>query len=71
MVQPDGSVVGIDFAGDRINFAVNHYGNKDGIEFKRMDLRAPLDDLGRFDFIWIVLSLSTIWKGPSISSGML
>jgi 2-polyprenyl-3-methyl-5-hydroxy-6-metoxy-1,4-benzoquinol methylase len=53
MVQPGGSVVGIDFAEDRIKYAGQHYGNKDGIEFRLMDIRQPLDELGRFDFIWI------------------
>jgi SAM-dependent methyltransferase len=53
MVHPGGSVVGIDFAEDRIRFASQQYGNKSGIEFRLMDIRQSLDELGRFDFIWI------------------
>jgi ubiquinone/menaquinone biosynthesis C-methylase UbiE len=63
IVQPCGSVVGVDFAEDRINFAMKHYEDKDGIEFKRMDLREPLDDLGRFDFIWIRFVLEYYLEG--------
>ena len=63
MVQPGGSVVGIDFAQDRVDFAKKHYGNKDGIEFRCMDLMKPLDELGSFDFIWVRFVLEYYLEG--------
>lgn len=53
LVHPGGSVVGVDFAQDRIRFAEKTYGNRPGISFRCMDLRNPLDELGTFDFVWI------------------
>jgi SAM-dependent methyltransferase len=52
LVQPNGEVVGVDLAEDRIKYAENHYRNK-GIKYILRDIRAPLDDLGMFDFIWV------------------
>jgi len=63
IVQPGGSAVGIDFAGDRIQFAEKHYAGKPGIEFRCMDLRQPLDELGAFDFIWIRFVLEYYLEG--------
>jgi len=63
MVQPGGSVVGIDFAQDRIDFAHRHYGGADGIDFRCLDIRDPLDELGAFDFIWIRFVLEYYREG--------
>jgi len=63
LVQPGGTVVGIDFAEDRIRFAEKKYGGEPGIEFRLMDLRAPLDELGKFDFIWIRFVLEYYLEG--------
>ena len=52
LVQPNGEVVGVDIAEDRINHAKKHY-NKKGIKYILRDIRDPLDDLGMFDFIWV------------------
>jgi ubiquinone/menaquinone biosynthesis C-methylase UbiE len=52
LVQPYGSVVGLDGSEQRIKFAKKHYGDK-GIEFICEDIKRPLDDLGMFDFIWV------------------
>ncbi len=52
LVQPNGTVVGVDIAEERIKYAKKHY-NKKGIEYIRRDIREPLDDLGMFDFIWV------------------
>lgn len=52
LVQPGGSVVGVDFSSERVEFARKHYGGN-GAEFRRMDIREPLDELGTFDFVWI------------------
>jgi ubiquinone/menaquinone biosynthesis C-methylase UbiE len=53
MVQPGGSVTGVDFSEERLSFARRTYGNKPGLDFVMHDLRHPLDDLGRFDVIWV------------------
>jgi len=63
MIQPGGSIVGVDFAEDRLHFAQNNYGGKPGIEFRLMDLRAPLDGLGQFDFIWVRFVLEHYREG--------
>jgi ubiquinone/menaquinone biosynthesis C-methylase UbiE len=52
LVQPNGEVVGVDIAEDRIKYAKKHY-NKKGIKYILRDIRDPLDDLGMFDFIWV------------------
>jgi SAM-dependent methyltransferase len=52
LVQPNGEVVGVDIAEDRIKYAKKHY-RKQGIEYILRDIRNPLDDLGMFDFIWV------------------
>jgi len=52
LVQPGGSVIGIDFAENRIRLAEEHYAG-DGLQFQCRDIRQPLDDLGSFDFIWV------------------
>jgi ubiquinone/menaquinone biosynthesis C-methylase UbiE len=53
MIQPGGSIVGIDFSEQRINYAKDHYGKKDSIDFHVRDFRQPLIDLGEFDLIWV------------------
>ncbi|NVN91667.1 MAG: methyltransferase domain-containing protein [Desulfuromonadales bacterium] len=52
LVQPHGTIVGIDASETRIGHATAHYG-KQGIEFVRKDFYQPLVDLGTFDFIWV------------------
>jgi ubiquinone/menaquinone biosynthesis C-methylase UbiE len=52
LVQPDGEVVGVDIAENRIEYAKKHY-NRKGIKYLLRDIRKPLDDLGMFDFIWV------------------
>jgi ubiquinone/menaquinone biosynthesis C-methylase UbiE len=52
LVQPDGTAVGIDASDKRIRHAQEHY-RTEGIEFIRKDFLEPLDDLGKFDFIWV------------------
>ncbi len=53
MVQPGGSIVGIDFSEERIKYASEQYGKTSGIEFKVHDFRDSLEVLGKFDFIWV------------------
>jgi len=52
LVGPNGSVVGIDFSKNRIEYAKKHY-EKKGITFILGDIRDPLDDLGMFDLVWV------------------
>jgi SAM-dependent methyltransferase len=53
MIQPGGSIVGIDFSETRITYAEEHYGGKKGIEFYRQDLRKSMEGLGQFDLVWV------------------
>jgi ubiquinone/menaquinone biosynthesis C-methylase UbiE len=52
LVQPNGEVVGVDFAEERIKYAKKHY-NRKGIKYICRDICEPLEDLGMFDFIWV------------------
>ena len=52
LVQPGGSIIGVDISKQRIDYAQSHYQNK-GIEFYLGDIRSPLDQYGFFDFIWV------------------
>lgn len=52
LVQPGGTVVGIDASECRIEYAGHRYGNE-AINFQRRDMLQPLDDLGTFDFVWV------------------
>lgn len=53
MIQPKGSVVGVDFSEARISYAKSHYGGRKGIEFYQQDLRESMESLGEFDLIWV------------------
>jgi len=53
MIQPEGSIVGIDFSEARILYAQEHYGGKNSIEFCRQDLRKSMEGLGDFDLVWV------------------
>jgi len=53
MVRPDGSVLGIDYSEERINYSKQHYGEKGGIDFQVHDPRKPLKNIGLFDLIWV------------------
>ncbi len=53
MIQPQGSIVGIDFSEQRISYAQGHYGGKEGITFSLQNLCEPMDTLGEFDLIWV------------------
>jgi len=48
----EGEVVGVDRSVDRINFAREKYISP-GLSFSQKDLFDTLDDLGKFDFIWV------------------
>jgi SAM-dependent methyltransferase len=53
LIEPSGSIAGIDFSESRIQYATNNYGDKEGIEFHLRDLREPMEEMGQFDFIWV------------------
>lgn len=53
MVQPAGSILGIDYSQDRIDYANKHYGGREGIDFLVHDLTDPLSGVGLFDIIWV------------------
>ena len=67
MVQPGGSVVGVDYSSERIAYAGKHYGGKEGIAFLSRDLTEPLHGIGQFDLIWVRFVLEYYRKeSPSI-----
>ena len=67
MVQPGGSVVGVDYSSERIAYAGKHYGGKEGIAFLSRDLTGPLHGIGQFDLIWVRFVLEYYRKeSPSI-----
>jgi len=53
MIQPGGTVVGVDYSEDRIRYAREHYGRDGEVDFHICDLRGDLGDLGQFDIIWV------------------
>lgn len=52
LVQPGGTIIGVDGSEKRIEYAKKHYGIE-GIELKCKDIQKPLDNLGTFDFVWV------------------
>ena len=52
LVQPGGTVVGVDGSTERLAYAQEKYG-REGIEFIQANLTQPLDHLGEFDFVWV------------------
>jgi len=52
LVQPGGTVVGVDGSEKRIEYAKKYYA-VEGIEFKCKDIQKQLDDLGTFDLVWV------------------
>jgi len=52
IVQPQGSVVGVDISENRISYAKRNYSGR-GIKYVCRDIRLPLNDLGMFDFLWV------------------
>jgi len=53
MVQPGGTVVGVDYSEDRIRYAREHYGRDGKIDFHLRSLTGAFDGIGQFDIIWV------------------
>lgn len=52
LIQPGGNIVGIDASASRIRHANQHH-QQEGIGFVCQDFYQELDQLGRFDFVWV------------------
>lgn len=63
LVHPDGEAVGVDIAESRIIYARSFYGGKKQIKFDVRDVRLPMEDLGKFDFIWVRFVLEYYREG--------
>ncbi len=71
MVQPGGSIVGVDYSAERIAYAEKHYGGKEGIDFFVGDFTKSLGNLGQFDLIWVRFVLEYYRKeSPDIMRNM-
>ncbi|MBW2651112.1 MAG: methyltransferase domain-containing protein, partial [Deltaproteobacteria bacterium] len=53
MVQPGGTIVGVDYSEDRIRYAREHYGRDGEVDFHLRDLTGDLAGIGQFDIIWV------------------
>jgi ubiquinone/menaquinone biosynthesis C-methylase UbiE len=63
MIQPGGSITGVDFSESRIAYAKEHYGGTKSIEFYLQDLQESMEWLGEFDLIWVRFVLEYYRKG--------
>jgi len=52
-IHPGGSILGVDYSRERIDYAKKRHSHKSGIDFRVHDLRDPLEDAGLFDLIWV------------------
>ena len=64
LVQPGGTIAGLDASETRMEHARRLYGC-DGVEFICRDITRPLVDVGRFDFIWVRFLLEYHRSGAS------
>jgi ubiquinone/menaquinone biosynthesis C-methylase UbiE len=62
MVQPGGYVLGVDFSEERIAYAREEFGSKEGIEFQIINFTSALETLGQFDFVWLRFVLEYFLK---------
>jgi SAM-dependent methyltransferase len=53
LIQPGGSILGLDASPERIAYAKKCYGGKTGLEFAVHDIRKPLNGFGKFDGVWV------------------
>lgn len=52
LVQPGGSILGVDYSEKRIKYAKEKYGGESDINFRLHDLRDPIEHMGVFDLVW-------------------
>jgi SAM-dependent methyltransferase len=50
--QPGAETIGVDIAPQRVRFARSRY-TAAGLSFQQMDIRQPMETIGRFDLVWI------------------
>lgn len=62
LVQPGGTVVGVDGSAERLEYARKKYA-RNGIDFVHGDITRSLDHLGEFDFIWVRFVLEYYLSG--------
>jgi len=53
MIQPGGSIVGVDCSRERILHAKKKYSDKKGMEFYEQNLQTSMEWLGQFDLVWV------------------
>jgi len=53
MIEPGGSIMGVDYSEERIRHAREQYSRGTEIHFELHDLRNTLDGIGNFDLIWV------------------
>jgi len=67
MIQPGGTILGVDYSEKRIDHAKKHYGEKSGIDFQLHDLRDHPEGVGQFDLIWVRFVLEyNLLESPEI-----
>jgi SAM-dependent methyltransferase len=67
MIQPGGAIVGLDYSPERIQYARERHGGREGLDLQVRDLREPVDDLAPFDLIWVRFVLEYNFReGPRI-----
>jgi SAM-dependent methyltransferase len=67
MIQPGGTLLGVDYSEKRVAYATKHYGGKPGLDFQLHDLRTPLIDKDPFDLIWVRFVLEyNLLESPEI-----
>jgi ubiquinone/menaquinone biosynthesis C-methylase UbiE len=52
IVGETGHVTGIDGSSERINYAIENYA-EDGLDFVNININNTLDEMNKFDFIWV------------------
>ncbi|MBN1102179.1 MAG: methyltransferase domain-containing protein [Deltaproteobacteria bacterium] len=67
MIQPGGTILGVDYSQQRIEYAREHYGGQPGLGFQVQDLRKRLDVESPFDLIWVRFVMEyNFGEGPKI-----
>jgi SAM-dependent methyltransferase len=71
MIQPGGSIAGVDYSVKRIEYAKKNYGGKAGLTYQLQDLRESMEEIGQFDLVWVRFVLEYYRKeAPAIVSNL-